>query len=173
MGGNPGRGRRWGAFLSIGIRAAWSGVEAVAKLRDRAKKEYRDRTVAWLTQSAIMVHSEAIKGIQRVSLGRIYTHFLARNTRTGNLFPVRKRKKPHIASKPGEPFNIDTGATIKTIRWWIDKQKLTARVGTTSNVGLWMELGTSSVAARPWLMPAFRKVRSQLRPGKMKLTGVE
>lgn len=158
----------------IGITYTLVGVErAIRRYREDARKQYQAGAIAWLESSVLKIHGEALKGIQRVSMGRVYTHFLARNTRTGNLFPSRKRNKPHVASKPGEPFNVDTGATWKTIRWKVDKQKLTARVFSSSNVAMWMEFGTSTVAARPWLMPAYRAVRKDLKPQGKLLKGVE
>jgi phage gpG-like protein len=40
---------------------------------------------------------------------------------------------------------------------------LAATVGTDLDYGTYLELGTRRLAARPWLVPAFRRLRARLR----------
>lgn len=62
----------------------------------------------------------------------------------------------HAASAPGEPFATDTGRLRASITHdlSVDAAGLVARVGTDVEYGLYQELGSSKMAARPWLRPA-------------------
>lgn len=45
-------------------------------------------------------------------------------------------------SRPGEPPHMDHGALRASITYDVDRENLTARVGSPSKVARWMELGT-------------------------------
>jgi hypothetical protein len=65
---------------------------------------------------------------------------------------------PHTASAPGQYPMSDTGrlmGNIETIE--ATSSKIEAKVGTNIIYGAHLEFGTSRMAARPWLMPSFRK----------------
>lgn len=68
-------------------------------------------------------------------------------------------------SKPGEPPHKRTAALQGGVQYELDKPKLTGRVGVVANVryGLFLELGTRKMAARPFLLATLRKVWSQLQ----------
>ena len=66
-------------------------------------------------------------------------------------------------SKPGDPPNTDTGTAIKSIGFNIDTKKLTGEVGTDLKYLKFLELGTKTIAARPWLIVALKKVKKELR----------
>lgn len=91
-----------------------------------------------LGKSALLVHSTAIKSIQKHESSGI---------KYGN----------HTASKPGNPPNSDTGDLVKSIGFEVDMQNLTAKVGTGLLYGAHLEFGTRNIAPRPWLLPAFRE----------------
>ena len=63
----------------------------------------------------------------------------------------------HQASTAGNPPNSDTGTLVKNIT--VEKIKGGYDVGSRKGApwGLWLEFGTSKVAARPWLLPAYEK----------------
>lgn len=62
----------------------------------------------------------------------------------------------HTASAPGEPFATDTGRLRASITHAleVDALGLVAKVGTDVIYGLYLELGSSRMSARPWLRPA-------------------
>lgn len=122
-------------------------------------KDLQDRLPAWgrdfakqaVARITLAVHREAIKGIQKVSQGR-------KQTRYG---PGSGRKRVVTVSKPGDPFNIDTGETHTNIRPIVDLARLEGRIEGPL-VSFWLERGTKTMAARPWLRPAVRIVSTQL-----------
>jgi HK97 gp10 family phage protein len=84
----------------------------------------------------------------------------------------RRRKKPRRGSytvypspsKPGEPPRKRSGWLQRNVVYQIDKSALSARVGVTANAryGLYQELGTSRMAARPWLASTAREMAPRL-----------
>ncbi len=71
----------------------------------------------------------------------------------------------HVASKPGEPPNFDTGFLAGAI---INEQTgpLTAEVASLAPYGAALEFGTSRMAARPYMRPARDK---ELEPSQRRL----
>lgn len=67
----------------------------------------------------------------------------------------------HIASKPGDAPNVDTGALIRSIAVE-NPVPMQVFVGTSIEYGLWLEVGTGTIAARPWLIPANEAERKNL-----------
>lgn len=70
-------------------------------------------------------------------------------------------------SKPGQPPHVQTANLKKSIAWDTPRRNI-RRVGSTMNISkggysLFLELGTTKMAARPYLRPAVRKYRNQLR----------
>lgn len=70
----------------------------------------------------------------------------------------------HQASAPGQAPATDTGLLSASIDTEFEqtKKKFSAVIGTALEYGLFLELGTSKMAARPWLLKAFAKTRSNL-----------
>lgn len=64
--------------------------------------------------------------------------------------------KAHVPSQPGRPPAVDTGRLRASITHDMgsDSAGLVARVGTDVTYGRHLELGTSRMAARPFLRPA-------------------
>jgi phage gpG-like protein len=97
-----------------------------------------------IAEGTLAIHETAIKSIQE----------------QGSSSGTETRYKPKRdvkVSAPGSPPNTDTGTLVKSIGFEIDKEKLKGRVGTNLKYGAWLEFGTSNIAARPWLRPAFMK----------------
>ncbi len=67
-------------------------------------------------------------------------------------------------SKPGEPPRKRTGWLARNVTYEVDGKNGVARVGLTANAryGIYLELGTSRMAARPWLLVTARKLAPQL-----------
>jgi hypothetical protein len=67
-------------------------------------------------------------------------------------------------SKPGEPPRARTGFLKKNVQAEYDQASLSTRVGLNANAiyGLFLELGTRFVAARPWLLATLKKFLPQI-----------
>lgn len=63
-------------------------------------------------------------------------------------------------SRPGQPPHKQTGHLQSSIAWEIEG--LVARVGTSVLYGRHLELGTSKMAARPWLRRALREKEAEI-----------
>jgi hypothetical protein len=65
----------------------------------------------------------------------------------------KRGKKVHVASRPGYPPNVDTGALWNSIQGRRLRTLVAATVVNAEH-GVYMEYGTSQVAPRPFLLPA-------------------
>lgn len=72
---------------------------------------------------------------------------------------MRGGGRPHVPSRPGEPPRVDTGRLRSSITHEVvSKLKgIVGRVGTNVKYGRYLELGTSKMLPRPWLIPALKK----------------
>ncbi len=119
-----------------------------------------------LFASGEAIRERAIEKIQRdAKTGVTYTHHLLMNKKTGNLFPARKRSKPHRASAPGEAPASDTGRLVNSII--VTRKKngdlvlIRAGGGSVFYVVL-LEFGTMlsggrEIRPRPFMRPAFEE----------------
>ena len=104
--------------------------------------------------TAIKVQQEAVKAIREPSVGTYVTRYTAPIEEGGKAYS-------HVASKPGDAPNSDTGRLIGSINIDHDKGSKVAFVGTNLEYGFFLE----TVHNRPWLGPAkdsqigFMKVR--------------
>jgi hypothetical protein len=69
------------------------------------------------------------------------------------------------SSKPGEPPRKRTGWLQRNVLYELDEKKLEGRIGITKNAiyGLFLELGTKTMAARPWLFATLARLMPQLK----------
>ena len=77
--------------------------------------------------------------------------------KTGKIY--KRRSVTHQASSPGQAPAFDTGTLARNIQSQRDGF-LNHSVGSRQDAphGLFLEFGTSKMAARPWLIPAKRKI---------------
>lgn len=68
-------------------------------------------------------------------------------------------------SKPGEPPHKITGWLQRHVQYELNKGIFAARVGLQANAkyGVYLEIGTKFMAARPWLLATLKKVWSQMQ----------
>ena len=124
------------------------GDKEFADLISKMRKELPKRLDAALFTGSLDTMNEAKKSIQaHQSSGNVYQR--------GNI--------THTASQAGSPPNSDTGNLVKNIT--IQKLKNGYDVGSRKGApyGVALEFGTSKMAARPWLTPAFRKAMDLLK----------
>jgi HK97 gp10 family phage protein len=107
-----------------------------------------------LKNSALMIHETATKSIKKISPGEPYVRYVEPGG--------SKSKRKGRASRPGDPPNTDTGNLVNNVLWEIDEDKMVAQVGTNLNYGYFLEEGTKTVAARPWLKPAYNKHKDKI-----------
>ena len=86
--------------------------------------------------------------------------------KTGRVY--KRRTVTHRASGPGEAPASDTGLLVNSIRGSVDKGALgqgslegTVTVGVS--YGKLLEFGTSKMAARPFLFPAFERSKNWIK----------
>lgn len=70
--------------------------------------------------------------------------------------------KGHVASLPGEPPNNDTGVLAGNIET-VQKSPLLVEVSSNAPYAAPLELGTSKMAARPYMGPAAQKERPEVQ----------
>lgn len=118
-------------------------------------KEYGEATVKAAVTSAHIIRSEAIKSIQDASMGKE----VVRYTSSGEPYA-------HTAAKAGAAPNTDTGALVNSIQ--VEAQgtgfgnSKGVFVGTRLAYGAYLEYGTKSMLARPWLWPALDRKRADM-----------
>jgi hypothetical protein len=110
-------------------KVVWNGP----KLKAQIEAEMRGR----LEAAAVVVHDHAKELISREGAE-------PKGGKKGAKLVEGARR-----SKPGEPPMSQSGNLRRSVAWEI--QGLVARVGTGFKYGRWLELGTSTMAARPWL----------------------
>lgn len=84
---------------------------------------------------------------------------ISRGGRSGMIY--RRRSITHQASAAGEPPKTDRGTLVRNITVQTDPDGLGGNAGSRDAAahGRWLELGTSRIDPRPWLVPTFEKLR--------------
>lgn len=125
------------------MRVQIEGIDDLMADLKRLGTISEEAVVDTINDIAMDTQQEAVRGIQRgPASGRTYK----RGTVT------------HTASAPGQFPMSDTGRLAANVEFEVaTKSKAVAVVGTNIAYGPHLEFGTSKMAARPWLMPSFRK----------------
>lgn len=72
----------------------------------------------------------------------------------------RRGNVTHRASAPGQYPASDTGVLASSVRMIMPSAgSIRGEVGTNVTYGKYLEFGTSKMAARPWLLPSFKKAK--------------
>lgn len=125
------------------FRVELQGMKEINALINKMRRNGDDRLQKMLFEGALNTKSEAARSIQaKQSSGRTY----------------QRRTVRHTASLPNNPPNTDTGALVRNIT--TKKIAKGYDVGSRAGAphGFWLEFGTSQMAARPWLKPAFERI---------------
>lgn len=115
------------------------------QLADKYGKAVAHATV----QGGQLVRTTAIQSIQQQSNGNEVTRY-----RLGG------GSYQHIASKPGDPPNTDTGALVRSIN--VEIRPDATYVGTSIKYAPYLEFGTARMAERPWLNPALENNKARI-----------
>lgn len=124
----------------MAVRTEWHGPRRKAELMAAMKQR--------LSACAIIVASEAKR--------------LVSTAGTGQAGSGKRKRRVYGAnpSRPGDPPNKQTGRLRGSITWELVGQ--VARVGTNLLYGKHLELGTTRMAARPWLRRALAMCRDRI-----------
>jgi HK97 gp10 family phage protein len=101
-----------------------------------------------MNKAALMVERDVKKSFTREGSGRLY----------------KRGRKVHIASAPGEPPAIDTGALRASIQNKVSVKGINVigEVGSDIPYSLYLEVGTTKMARRPYLMSTVRKDKTKI-----------
>lgn len=70
--------------------------------------------------------------------------------------------KNHVPAPPGQPPNNDTGELANSIETTGDRAAQKVFVTVNAAHGIYQELGTSKMAARPYMVPAVERTRQEV-----------
>lgn len=131
--------------LKVGI--SMDGVNKLIQQFADAGKSADDAIMDAVTDLTLETHANAVSSIQR-------------GPKTGRVYVKSDPSRTHQASAPGEPPATDTGRLVGSIKMELPQTDATAYVGTKVDYGRDLELGTSKIRPRPWLLPAFEKAKA-------------
>jgi phage gpG-like protein len=123
----------------LNARLDWQG--------DEARREVHRAVVGFLHASCIEIQNRAKELLSVAGTGR------------------RGRRRVYGAnpSTPGNPPAKQTGRLRASVTYEVDETRMVGRVGTNVLYGLFLELGTSRMAARPWLRRALAESEDKIR----------
>ncbi len=136
-----------------GVRVEVVGADKVKKHLSDLPPQIRLRVFQAVATGAVLVQGEARKSIvdRAGKTGRIYTS-------------KSKSPRTHQASAPGEPPANWTGNLLRGIKVYTDQERTTAYVAASAisngyDYAPALEFGTTKMAKRPFLRPAFLKFK--------------
>lgn len=106
-----------------------------------------ERIIASSVQDTMNTAKQSIQGSS--GGGRTYTKYNPRRT--------------HTASSAGNPPNTDTGFLVSNIHAVMDADKLGGSVESRADYSGFLEFGTSTMQARPYLQPALEENKPKIR----------
>ncbi len=127
----------------------------------RVVAELRKKQADNLARAVAYYHSKLMETLNTPNTGQRVT---SRTRRT----PSGRRASSTIylnPSKPGEAPRKRTGWLQRNVVYSLDRASLTGTVGCTVNAkyGLYLELGTRTMAPRPWLLATLKRYTPQLQ----------
>lgn len=132
-------------------------IEMRVSFQDEARKR-----IGLLSPRLLKNLHDAVKQAALIVQGTIKKK-ISHGPRSGRIYSYyRGGKRPitHQTSAPGEPPKTDTGRLVNSIR--TNFMTLSAEVGSDVKYSEFLELGTSKMAARPWLQASFEESSGQV-----------
>ena len=142
-----------------------------------ATESFKGGSLEWNdSQFMLLATGEMVKAVTKAS---IFTQGVAKQLigRAGKGRLYRRGNIKHRASKPGDPPARDTGILANSVSHKVSIKRLFVRGQVGSDIdsirsrtdkttdpeyGLFLELGTSRIAPRPWLRPALIKAKPRI-----------
>jgi HK97 gp10 family phage protein len=118
----------------------------LARMSDAVTRHAREA----IAQSAEAIETDAKQSIER-------------GPKTGRLYERSDPRRSHRASAPGQAPATDSGRLGRNITHVVDPDGLGASVESRATHSRALEFGTTDMAARPFMHPAFERNRSQIR----------
>ena len=115
------------------------GLEKLNRILNNLAFDMDKATDDAVRATAFAVQSNATKSLAKISIGKEYK---------------RGENNVHIASKPGDSPNTDSGELASNIYVSHRAGDKVAYVYTTKDYGEHLEFGTEKIEPRPWLEPA-------------------
>lgn len=131
--------------MTVKIQGIKEVQRNLAKLSEKFSQAVVDAAVA----GAHAIRADAIESIQNQSPGREVTR-----SRVGG------GEYSHTAAAEGQAPNTDTGALVNSVQ--VEVLPDGVLVGSRLKYAGWLELGTKTMGARPWLIPATEKNRRNI-----------
>ena len=125
------------------------GVEDVQRDLEKLREKFSRDVVQAAIASGQLVRTDAIESIQDESMGTWVKRYRADG-----------KEYDHVASKPGDAPNTDTGRLVASIQ--VEHTDKTVYVGSNLDYAQGLEFGTRTMEARPWLNPALEKNREKI-----------
>jgi hypothetical protein len=134
----------------MAAKVTWHGDEINARINAEFRRRVRACTILVWNHWKVSISGEGTgRSIRTVRI------------RSGRI--VRKKQLVYnfSPSSPGEPPHVQTGRLRASAAWEIDG--LIGRVGSNLKYLVWLELGTTHMAARPSLRRALRECTPAIR----------
>lgn len=132
-------------MINGSIRGGFKAFEAKIEKAADALEDARSRAVVAAT---LRIHELAVKMIQDVGDG----------TPTWRYNP----KRVVNVSNPGDPPNSDTGRLVQSIKFEFGDEREWGAVGSNLKYAAWLEFGTETMEARPWLSAAVAEASKEV-----------
>ena len=88
---------------------------------------------------------------------------IQQGAKSGVIYEKYNPRRTHKASSAGQPPATDTGFLVNNIGLKIDSDGLGASVESRADYSVFLEFGTSKMAARPFMQPALESNKSKIR----------
>lgn len=114
-------------------------VRSDTRVWDQLIRDIPDQLERWLAKVADQIKNDLVVIMNSGPAGRTY---------------IRSGGRVHVASQPGYPPNIDTGALAAS--FYVQQMgKFSFWIYDGERYGVMLELGTTRMAARPFVNPTF------------------
>lgn len=119
----------------------------------------KDFDIVWNDKVIIgLTENEVKAGISRATLSLLRDAKLSIGKKGGLIRKTKKGRQVRQPSIPGKPPHRQTGQLVSSVGHEFEQGGLVGIVGTNVKHGFWLEFGTTKMAARPWLRPAFDRM---------------
>lgn len=136
--------------MAIEVRLDTTGMDRILATEPR-------KVQSWLRGFTADLNSQIMLSFGTSPPGRTYS---------------RGQGRVHVASSPGYPPNVDSASLRNSMHW-----EQTGPLETTIYVGVehgeWLEFGTSRIAPRPFMRPAFEDAQRRIEQDARSNLGLE
>lgn len=112
-----------------------------------------------------MVKKAAFRGVMRATaiVHKEAINLIEHGEKTGRVYVKYRPHRVHQASAPGEAPASDSGNLVKLIQMRFDEKDLVGYVNSGAEYAAYLEFGTRTMEARPYMRVALAHKRVQVR----------